>query len=69
MRDSGLFSFRANGGDEEMDGERDATIGRDQSEQETSSAPCRCAAGSGLAGLMWSLKGGEEEKKKKEKTH
>lgn len=22
-----------------------------------------------LAGLMWSLKGGEEEKKKKEKTH
>ena len=37
------------GGDEEMDGERDATIGRDQSEQETSSAPCRCAAGTGTA--------------------
>lgn len=32
-----------------MDGERDATIGRDQCEQETSSAPCRCAAGTGTA--------------------
>lgn len=48
MRDTSLFSFRANGG--WRDGWRgDATIGRDQCEQETSGALCRCAAGAGTA--------------------
>lgn len=36
-------------GDGEMDGEGDVTIGRDQCEQETSGALCRCAAGIGTA--------------------
>lgn len=44
-----MFSFRANGGDREIDGKGDATIGRDQCEQETTSALCRCAAGTGTA--------------------